>query len=873
MRLTLLLLSILAFSVPTLAQRWEYHHDGPAHTDDEYIWCCAVEKGGNGYYGGEDRSPETEDFLVVALSQGGAERWTDNDSAGRVEDICIGEDGLVYAAGSVHDTAGRSQFTVVCYDRLGHRRWQYKAHAADGYAGRAYAVCPRAGNGVFVGGWVDFPDDWYQFTVAALDSSGNVAWFDTLGARGLTSDEVRDIAVGSDGNVYACGMLSPDSVFPRGAVVSFTPEGAVRWRAWPEVSPTSICAGEDGNLYVGGNHDSLDRPDLTVVSVSPTGAQRWRYSYDAGGRGALDMDHVKDVVWGDGNVYAGGQACRDDDYIDAFIVSLDPQGGERWQYWFRGSYNFLNWVNELVFTPDGYIHGAGLMCSLLSSVAEWCLTPGGDTVWVFKRDSEGVNSASAQCIDCDSAGNVYMGGTRYTDTRDAWTGSLSRPQAAVGGSDADCANAVVPLGDSGFMVAGETRSFGAGSSDGWILRLDSQGDTLWTRTAGGSDRDLFRDLVACSDGGATCAGETDGDPWLVRFDSAGGQTWDRTYRVPDFGRLHAVHREPAGGFVLAGSRYNGTQYMYGLVIGTDSAGNEVWRTELGEGSNYNHLAGIAACPDGDWLLVGRRSETPMGRGDLWLVRVDSVGDTLWTRTFGGSHDEWGEAIVPTAGGYRVVGTTRSFGPGSYNVWLLAVDESGDTLWTRTWGVDDEVCRGRDIVEVPGSGYAVTGDYENWSGADALLLETDGDGNELELQCYGGESTEHGNGICLAANGGYCIVGSTLSFGTAGSEDVYVVTTASGVGVAEPRPDPVPRARGRAGPASTIVRGTLMLGTRSGLPGRSPVMSRATLLDITGRKVLDLMPGPNDVSYLGSGVYFLKPSADSGQPVRKVILQR
>ncbi|MBN2537621.1 hypothetical protein JXB37_05040 [candidate division WOR-3 bacterium] len=865
---TTLLGLCLAFAA---AQRWEYHHDGPAQMNDEFFWCCAVEPDGTGYYGGEDRhNAENSNFLVVALSSAGAERWVDNDTTGRVEDICVGEDGLVYAVGSVDSAPTNPRFTVVCYDRWGERRWQYRARAADNLDGRALAVCPRSENGVYVCGWVDFPGHWYQFTVVALDSSGTEVWLDTLGAAGLSPDEARDIVVGPDGNVYACGMLSPDTVYPQGAVVSFTTNGAIRWRAWPEVSPTSICAGSDGNLYVGGSHDSLNRPDLTVVSVAPGGTQRWRYSYDAGGRGSLDMDAVKDITWGDGSIYAGGQACRDDHYIDAFIVSLNPQGGERWLYWFRGPYNSFNWVNELVFTPDGYIHGAGLMCSLLSSVAEWCLTPAGDTVWVFKRDSEGPNAAGAECIASDSVGNVYLGGKRFRGTSDCWAASLSRPQRAVGGSQTDHAYAVAPLADSGFVAVAETRSFGAGGSDGWVLRLDRRGDTLWTRTAGGNGTDVLWDVVVAEDGGFACAGELASKPWLVKYDPAGEQVWCKGYTVPNFGRLQSVHRDPGSGFVLAGSRYNGANYMFGLVIGTDSAGNELWRTEVGTGSNYSYLDDIAVCPGGGWLLTGRWSDTPMGNGELWLVRLDAGGDTLWTRRLGGSGDDWGAAVAPANGGYAIVGTTRSFGPGSYNIWFVRVNESGDTLSTRTWGMEGNASWGRDIVRVPGRGFAVTGCFHNW-GDDLLLLEVDFDGNELARQYFGGQSAEQGEGICLGAGGDGCIVGSTLSFGTAGSEDVYVVTTPSGVGISEPHAPVAPPARVGERRTPTIVRGVLDL--QSALCN---LESGIVLLDASGRKVMTLTPGENDVRHLSPGVYFIRSTSGverQAASVTRVLLVR
>ncbi|MBN2465325.1 hypothetical protein JXD38_06850, partial [candidate division WOR-3 bacterium] len=326
-------------AVAASAQRWEYQHDGPAHIDDEFIGCCAVEPDGSCYFAGEDvDEPDSSNFLVVALSSAGAERWVDNGLPGSAEDICIGNDGLIYTAGSVHAIWSDRRFTVVCQDRWGERRWVYQACGESGWDGLATAICPREGNGVYVGGWVSIPGYGWQFAVAALDSAGTEVWLDTLGAAGTASDRVQDLCVGSDGHIYVCGYLT-DTQWPVGAVVSLAASGAVRWAQFDSLFyPLAICSGADGNVYVGGSSGPQLLPDIAARSFAPDGSPRWSYSYDPGGRGALNLDHVKDIVWGSGNLYIGGQGCRDDDYLDAFIFSLEPDGDERWQYWYRGEY-------------------------------------------------------------------------------------------------------------------------------------------------------------------------------------------------------------------------------------------------------------------------------------------------------------------------------------------------------------------------------------------------------------------------------------------------------------------------------------------------------------------------------------------------------
>ena len=131
-----------------------------------------------------------------------------------------------------------------------------------------------------------------------------------------------------------------------------------------------------------------------------------------------------------------------------------------------------------------------------------------------------------------------------------------------GGSDEDAARSVQQTSDGGYILAGHTFSYGAGGKDAWLIKTDSEGLKLWDRTFGGALWDEVFSVQQTSDGGYILAGETkpygagEGDVWLIKTDSEGLKLWDRTFGGADCDGAHSVQQTSDGGYILAGfTRY------------------------------------------------------------------------------------------------------------------------------------------------------------------------------------------------------------------------------------------------------------------------------------------------------------------------------
>ena len=265
-----------------------------------------------------------------------------------------------------------------------------------------------------------------------------------------------------------------------------------------------------------------------------------------------------------------------------------------------------------------------------------------------------------------------------------WLASVASAQTGwwrtFGGPNADGSSSVQQTSDGGYIIAGWTDSFGPGTPDSsnvYLIKTDAAGDTLWTRTYGGTGDDYANSVRQTSDGGYIVAGSTSsfnagkGDVYLIKTNAVGDTLWTRTYGGTDLDQGMSVHQTPDSGYIVAG-------YSYPYA-----------------GAN----------------------------SDFYLVKTSASGDTVWTRTYGGTGNDWGYSAQPTRdGGYLVAGCTYSYGAGDADFYLVKTDGSGDTLWTRTYGgVDyDDAWSAQQTAD---GGYIITGyTYSFGVAHDAVYLE-------------------------------------------------------------------------------------------------------------------------------------------------------
>ncbi len=331
-----------------------------------------------------------------------------------------------------------------------------------------------------------------------------------------------------------------------------------------------------------------------------------------------------------------------------------------------------------------------------------------------------------------------------------------------GGSSNDYAYSVQQTTDGGFIIVGYTYSYGNGYQDVWLIKTDSNGDTTWTKTFGGSSGDEGRSVQQTTDGGYIITGYTNSygnggsDVWLIKTDSNGDTTWTKPYGGSESEGGNSVQQTTDGGYIITGND---------LLIKTDSQGNQEWINESLGGNSVQQTT------DGGYIITGP------GWGNVRLIKTDFNGTEEWNNTFGEIYsNDWGRSVQQTTdGGYIIVGVTESYGNGLEDIWLIKTDLNGNEEWNQTFGGSSND-RGHSVQQTTDGGYVITGStFCCGDGGDrsVWLIKTDSNGNEEWNQTFGGSSGDYGYSVQQTTDGNYIIAGYTYSYGNGGT-DVWLI---------------------------------------------------------------------------------------------------
>ncbi len=368
-------------------------------------------------------------------------------------------------------------------------------------------------------------------------------------------------------------------------------------------------------------------------------------------------------------------------------------------------------------------------------------------------------------------------------------------QKSFGHVSGSQANAVIQTQEGGYAIAGWYDVEGLFSAEFYLILTDATGDTLWTRTYGKrSDTTSFAlngsgnegyNLIQTHDGGFLFIGERHeipggtSDVFALRIDPNGALLWSRMYGGDDNEYGVAVAQSADGNFVIGGfTETFGAGIRDMLLMKVDETGDTLWTKTFG-GESIDAALDMKQTLDGGYVLAGYTFSDGAGSSDIYVVRTDSEGNVIWQRTYGGTLNDIGHAIIETSdGGFSICGETESFGVGNRDIYLIKVDVNGNVEWSKAFGGEDYEAANA-IVQANDGGFVLAGYTRGYGagGEDFIVLKTDAQGQYTWSGTYGGKQDDAAKSIINADDNGFVVTGYSRSFSNGGL-DVYLVKTDS-----------------------------------------------------------------------------------------------
>ena len=344
-----------------------------------------------------------------------------------------------------------------------------------------------------------------------------------------------------------------------------------------------------------------------------------------------------------------------------------------------------------------------------------------------------------------------------------------------GTAGSDYSRSVKQLQDGSIYVFGNTDSGKFGGSDLSLTKLDRDGNQLWTNYYGSANSENGFYLNTTADKNFVFIGEqvtaTSTDIIIYKVDTSGNVIWNKMYATALNETATYIEQTDDGGYILSGAQNDSLGYYDLFVLKLNAMGDYQWHKTFGP-AQHEFAKMIHQVKDG-YILTGDVRDS-LNNFNSIVYKLDKQGNEVWAKKYGGTLVSGPQGIIPTSdGNYLLYGETEVTPGSRFNGVLEKIDTSGNSIWRSTFGGDgaDAVF---SVAEDPDGGFVCTGYSNSYNGnkpIDLLLLKTDASGQLSWKQTYGGNGIDMGLEVIRnKENKGYIITGYTFS----STDDYYLL---------------------------------------------------------------------------------------------------
>jgi hypothetical protein len=349
-----------------------------------------------------------------------------------------------------------------------------------------------------------------------------------------------------------------------------------------------------------------------------------------------------------------------------------------------------------------------------------------------------------------------------------------------GGAEDEYAFEILVCND-GYLIAGHTKSYGQGNDqyDVYLVRIDTDGNVIWTKTYGGSQDEMVSSCRQTHDGGYILAGVTQSwglggsDGYILKVDSDGDSLWSKYYGGETWDQFYCGIPTVQQGYAFSGysSVYLKGDQVY--MVETDAEGDTNWTYRIG-GDHQDYGMDVLQKEDMSYITVGH-TWSEGDESQVFLVKTDKDGNWTWTKAFGGPMEEYARWIdVTDEPGYIIVGSTQSYGHGSSDFWLVNTNNEGTPMDNYTFGGSESETANGASRDIDG-GILMAGD--TWSfgveAPDVFLVKATEEGDSIWAITWGNQDWQYAYNIKPTLDGGYIVIGRNYSV-TTGDNDILVL---------------------------------------------------------------------------------------------------